>query len=82
WISDNWHWSGIFFINVPIGILVLWAGWPILRHRETDTFVLPVDKIGLALLVIGVGSLQIMLDKGKDLGWFGSWVIVTLAVVA
>ena len=82
WISDNWHWSGIFFINVPIGILVLWAGWPILRHRETDTFVLPVDMIGLALLVVGVGSLQIMLDKGKDLGWFGSWVIVTLAVVA
>jgi DHA2 family multidrug resistance protein len=56
WISDNWHWSWIFFINVPVGLLALFLSWKELRHRETGLVPRPIDRIGLALLVIGVGA--------------------------
>jgi DHA2 family multidrug resistance protein len=56
--------------------------WGIYRHRETHTRKLPIDTVGLALLVVWVGSLQLMLDKGKELDWFASGTIVTLAIVA
>ena len=82
WITDNYSWPWIFYINIPVGILAVWLTWSIYRHRESPTRKLPIDKIGLALLVIWIGALQIMLDKGKDLDWFGSSQIVTLAVVA
>jgi len=82
WISDNLTWPWIFYINVPIGIMTAYATWAIYRHRETPTKILPIDRIGLALLVIWVGSMQLMLDKGKELDWFHSSVILTLGVVA
>lgn len=82
WITDNWAWEWVFYINVPIGIVATFATAWLLRGRETPTVRLPVDKIGIGLLAIGVGSLQIMLDRGKDLDWFNSSTIVTLAVVA
>ena len=82
WITDNYSWPWIFYINIPVGILAVWLTWSIYRHRESPTRKLPIDKIGLALLVLWIGALQIMLDKGKDLDWFGSTQIVTLAVVA
>src|SRR5262249_9165218 len=58
------------------------ATWFIYHKRETPTVHLPIDKVGVFLLVLWVGCLQIMLDKGKDLDWFNSGEIVTLAVVA
>jgi DHA2 family multidrug resistance protein len=81
WISDNYSWPWIFYINVPVGLLAAWTSWRIYRNRESVTHKLPIDKIGLALLVVWVGSLQIMLDKGKDLDWFASPTIVGLAIV-
>ncbi|POZ63789.1 DHA2 family efflux MFS transporter permease subunit [Chromobacterium alticapitis] len=81
-ISDNWHWGWIFYINVPVGIAAAFISWRILKSRETDAVDLPIDKIGLALLVVGVGSLQMVLDRGKELDWFNSAEVVTLAVVA
>src|SRR5690606_19756470 len=54
----------------------------IYRKRESPTRKVPIDTIGLALLVLWVGSLQLMLDKGKELDWFHSAQIITLAVVA
>ncbi|WP_434632602.1 DHA2 family efflux MFS transporter permease subunit [Chromobacterium sp. CV08] len=81
-ISDNWHWGWIFFINVPVGLAAAFISWRILKPRETAIVDLPIDKLGLALLVVGVGSLQMMLDRGKELDWFNSAEIVTLAVVA
>ena len=81
-ISDNWHWGWIFFINIPIGIAAAWVAWRQLKHRETDIARMPIDRIGLALLVVGVGALQMMLDRGKELDWFASAEIITLAVVA
>lgn len=82
WITDSYNWSWIFNINIPIGFFAAGVTWWIYKERETPTMVLPIDVIGLALLVVWVGSLQIMLDKGNDLDWFGSPVIVSLGVIA
>jgi len=82
WISDNMSWPWIFFINIPPGLLAAWLCWSIFKHRESRTVSKPVDYVGLILLVVWVGSLQIMLDRGKELDWFNSTEIVTLAVVA
>lgn len=82
WITDSYSWGWIFNINVPIGIFAALVTWIIYRDRETPRQRLSIDTIGLILLVIWVGALQIMLDKGKDLDWFGSPYIVTLAIVS
>jgi len=82
WITDNISWPWIFYINVPIGIAAAGITWSIYARRESPTRKLPIDKVGLALLVLWVGSLQIMLDKGKELDWFHSNLIVTFAVLA
>lgn len=82
WISDNYSWSWIFYINVPIGLIAGWASWQVYKERDTAKFKLPIDQIGLILLVVWVGALQIMLDKGKDLEWFASPLIWVLAVVS
>ncbi|MBD2783354.1 multidrug efflux MFS transporter permease subunit EmrB [Xenorhabdus sp. DI] len=82
YISDNYHWEWIFFINIPIGIAIIFVVMQLLRDRETKTEIRPIDITGLFLLVIGVGSLQIMLDQGKELDWFNSTEIIVLAITA
>ncbi|MDB5857100.1 MAG: emrB [Ramlibacter sp.] len=82
WITDNYAWPWIFYINVPIGLGAAAVTWMIYRKRESPTRKLPIDGVGLGLLVLWVGSLQVMLDKGKDLDWFGSAQIVVLAIMA
>lgn len=81
-ITDNLSWPWIFYINVPVGLVAAAATWVIYRKRETPTLKLPIDGVGLGLLVIWVGALQVILDKGKDLDWFHSGQIVTLAIAA
>ncbi|MBN3831289.1 DHA2 family efflux MFS transporter permease subunit [Burkholderia sp. Ac-20344] len=82
WISDNYSWPWIFYVNIPVGIAAAAATWAIYRNRESAVRRAPIDGVGLALLVIWVGSLQIMLDKGKDLDWFASTTIIVLALTA
>jgi MFS transporter, DHA2 family, multidrug resistance protein len=82
YISDDWSWPWIFYINVPIGVLSGLLCWHFLRRHDTPTRKLPIDTVGLGLLIVWVGALQVMLDKGKDLDWFGSPAIVLLGVVA
>ncbi len=82
WITDNIYWGWIFFINIPVGIGSAFLTWTIYHKRETQIRKLPIDRTGLALLVLSVSSLQIMLDKGKDLDWFHSPEVVALAIVA
>src|SRR5690349_9431760 len=82
WITDNFSWLWIFFINVPVGVIALGMTWAIYRKRETPRIKKPIDMVGLALLVVWVGSLQLMLDNGKDLDWFASPMIIALAVAA
>ncbi|HSY12549.1 MAG TPA: DHA2 family efflux MFS transporter permease subunit, partial [Verrucomicrobiae bacterium] len=84
WITDNYSWNWIFYINIPVGILTL-----ILTNRlvEDPPWNVPdrknffkLDYVGVSLLVISMGALQIMLDKGEENDWFGSHFIVTCAV--
>jgi len=82
WITDNISWPWIFYINIPVGIAAALASWALYRKRESTIRKLPIDTVGLALLVIWIGALQMMLDLGKEYDWFHSPLIVTLAVVA
>jgi DHA2 family multidrug resistance protein len=82
WITDNISWPWIFYINVPVGLLAAALTWGIYSKRDTPTRKLPIDTVGLTLLVLWVGALQLMLDKGKELDWFSSNQIIALAIVA
>lgn len=76
----SWHW--IFLINLPLGLLSAYLAW---RHIEQPGFVpstAPVDRTGVALLVVGMASLQYVLEEGNRDGWFESGVILAGAVVA
>lgn len=82
YISDNWSWEWIFFINVPIVVAIFIGIVALLRGVETPTVKLPIDFMGLILLVVWVGAFQMMLDLGREEDWFGSGKIVLLAVIA
>lgn len=82
WLTENWSWHWIFLINLPVGIIVAGLVAALFRHRETPRRIVPVDFVGLGLLVVGIGALQILLDKGNELDWFGSPFIVGLACVS
>jgi DHA2 family multidrug resistance protein len=86
WITFNYSWRWIFYINVPVGILT----WLLVRRFVEDPPYLKrlraagakLDYIGIALLALGIGALQVLLDKGQEDDWFGSNFITTLVVVA
>ncbi len=82
WITDNLSWPWLFYINLPVGAFSAAASWLLLRRRESYKVKLPVDWVGLVLLVIGVASLQFMLDNGNEKDWFNSNVIIAAAVVS
>ena len=82
WITDHIYWSWIFYINIPVGLLSAFMVWSIYHKRESVIHKLPIDSVGLGLLVLWVGALQIMLDKGKELDWFHSPEVVALGIVA
>ncbi|MDA8387706.1 MAG: DHA2 family efflux MFS transporter permease subunit [Nitrospiraceae bacterium] len=83
WITDNWTWHWIFFINVPIGIISIFMVYMFItdpsyvRQRGIG-----IDYMGILLLTVGVGSLQVVLDKGQRADWFASGYITALAAVA
>jgi len=82
WITDNISWPWIFYINIPVGIVAAGVTWSIYHKRDPGPRRVPLDVLGLLLLVLFVGTMQIMIDKGKELDWFSSGQIVTLAVVS
>jgi len=82
WLTDNISWPWIFYINIPVGAFAAAITWRIYRSRETPRKKLPIDTIGLGLLIVWVGALQIMLDKGEELDWFHSSTIIALVVIA
>jgi DHA2 family multidrug resistance protein len=82
YISDSWNWGWIFLINVPVGLMVALLCWGNLQSRESATAKLPIDTVGLGLLIVWAGALQVMLDTGKNADWFGSTQIVVLALVS
>ncbi|HVY07205.1 MAG TPA: DHA2 family efflux MFS transporter permease subunit [Burkholderiales bacterium] len=82
YLCDNYAWPVIFFINVPLAILCAPIALRMLKRYETTIVRLPIDKVGLLLLIVFVGALQLMLDLGKEHDWFESTAICLLAVVA
>jgi DHA2 family multidrug resistance protein len=86
WITFNYSWRWIFFINLPVGI----ATWFLVRRFVEDPPYIgrlkgagvKLDYIGIALLTFGIGALQVLLDRGQEDDWFGSRFITTLTVVA
>ena len=86
WITFNYSWRWIFYINVPVGIMT----WLLVRRFVEDPPYLKrlkgagvkLDYIGIAFLIIGIGALQILLDKGQEDDWFGSNFITTLVVIS
>jgi DHA2 family multidrug resistance protein len=82
WLTDQFSWPWIFFINLPVGIFAAIVTWTMMRKRETRIIKQPIDVMGLFLLFLGVGCLQFMLDNGNDLDWFSSPTEVALGVTA
>jgi len=83
WITDNWSWNWIFYINIPIGILsvlmiMLFIQDPPYLKRIKEK----IDYVGLALIVLGIGCLQVMLDKGQREDWFSSHLILSLGIIS
>jgi MFS transporter, DHA2 family, multidrug resistance protein len=86
WITDSASWRWIFLINLPVGLLAMLLVFRLVKDPPTlvrrNRSEIKLDYIGFSLLALGVGALQIMLDKGQEDDWFGSHFITTLAVVA
>lgn len=82
WITDNYTWPWIFYINLPVGLLSAFIAWYYLRNHETPITKLPLDKVGLILIIMVVGCLQIALDKGNNEDWFRSNFIITLLIIS
>jgi len=83
WITDNYSWRWIFYINIPVGgiafflLAFILADPHYIKRARTH-----IDWFGLSLLVVGMGCLQVALDKGERLDWFDSGFIVTLSVIS
>lgn len=82
WITDNYSWEWIFFINIPLGIFASTVVGRQLKGRPERLERPKMDYVGLGLLVLGVGALQILLDLGNDEDWFHSTTIVVMAIIA
>ncbi|MCE5194152.1 MAG: DHA2 family efflux MFS transporter permease subunit [Nitrospiraceae bacterium] len=83
WITDNWSWHWIFFINIPIGVVsILMVMFFIEDPHYMRQMKMKIDYWGLALLAVGLGCLQIVLDKGQQEDWFSSNFITWLATIS
>lgn len=84
WITDSFSWRWCFYINVPFGLISSFIVFSIFKRKGYKDKIekAPIDIWGLVFLIIGIGSLQTMLDKGNDLDWFASPYIVVLTIIA
>lgn len=83
WITDNWSWRWIFYINVPIGALAIFLAQLFITESAAERPPLKrIDVLGLVLLVLGVGGLQFVLDRGQRQDWFSSPLITRVTIIA
>jgi DHA2 family multidrug resistance protein len=81
WLTEYYSWRWIFFINVPFGVATV-LGLVAFMEKMEGNAALPFDWLGFAALSIGIGALQLMLDRGEQVGWFDSGEIVATALVS
>ena len=86
WITDNYSWRWVFFINIPVGILTVLAIYQLLEdppwERKWAKGKLKIDYIGISLITLGLGCLQVFLDRGEDEDWFASHFIRLFCMLA
>ena len=82
YIVDNLTWQWIFYVNIPIGTLAAILSWIYLRAGKRTDSGKKIDWLGIGLLAAGVGSLQIVLEKGESADWFSAGYIVILSIVS
>jgi len=82
WLTYNYSWPWIFYINVPVGLFSTYITYLLLKGRDTAIVKLPIDKVGIFLLAVAVGCLQVLLDNGQDDDWFKSNFILTLGIIS
>ncbi|GAB2564954.1 DHA2 family efflux MFS transporter permease subunit [Spirosoma areae] len=86
YIIDNYHWSWMFYINVPIGIIAVMLSLAFIDKKEDEINIdrksIAIDQFGILLLAVGIGSLQYVLERGEADDWFDSKLIMWLALVA
>jgi DHA2 family multidrug resistance protein len=81
WLTDNYSWHWVFLINLPIGILTVLGMMAFMEEtRKQDHLIF--DWLGFAALAIGIGALQLMLDRGEQVGWFGATEIWIEAIIS
>ena len=81
YLTDNFHWGWIFYVNVPIGILAAILSWKYIKGTKHK---LPgkIDYAGILFMVIGNGVLQVFLEEGERKDWFQSQFIISLAIAS
>ncbi len=88
WITDNYSWRWIFYINVPVGAISLFLTHrivedpPYIRNERQKMLKNPIDYMGLGLITVGIACLQIVLDKGQEVDWFASRFILTMSIIS
>jgi MFS transporter, DHA2 family, multidrug resistance protein len=82
WITDNYSWPWIFYVNIPIGIFATMLSLSFIRGEREKGRAGSIDWTGIALLVVGIGSLQVVLERGERDDWFSATYIVVLTIVA
>ncbi len=82
YITDHWGWPWIFYINIPFGCACVYLCWALLRPYESERLRVPVDRVGLILLLVGVICFQLVLDRGHELDWLSSTPIVVMLVTS
>ncbi len=86
WITDNYSWRWIFYVNLPVGMLAFFLVYRLIEDppwaKRAARAGVRLDYVGIGLLALGVGALQVLLDKGQEEDWLGSHFIVTLTIIA
>lgn len=82
YITEKYGWPWIFYINVPIGFFSGWLAWKIIGEEMDEIHHQNIDIVGLILLILAIGGLQILLDKGTELGWLNSQLIRFLLILS
>jgi len=82
WITDNYSWPWIFYVNLPIGILAILMAMAFIPDARESRKIESIDWTGIGLLILGIGALQVVLERGEAEDWFSARYIMVLSAVA